>query len=58
MKVPCAQYEQQTCQNIENNILVLDKFNCQIPILYNGGVKHLNKFISHEVFFWKKNRDH
>ena len=35
-KIPCAQYEQQTCENIEDNILVLDKFNCKIPILYQG----------------------
>ena len=42
-KVPCEQYEYQTCQDIENNELILNQFNCQIPILYNG--PHLDDFI-------------
>ena len=46
-KIPCTQYEQETCENIEDNILVLDKFNCKIPILYHG--QHLNEFISQEI---------
>ena len=46
-KIPCTQYEQETCENIEENILVLDKFNCKIPILYHG--QHLNEFISQEI---------
>ena len=46
-KIPCTQYGQKTCQNIEDNALVLDKFNCQIPILYHG--QHLNNFVSQEI---------
>ena len=46
-KVPCVQYEFNTCQNIEDNQLILDKFNCQIPILYSG--PHLDELIYKEV---------
>ena len=46
-KIPCTQYEQQTCENIENNMLVLDKFNCQIPILYHG--QHLINLMSQDI---------
>ena len=46
-KVPCVQYEFNTCQNIEDNQLILDKFNCQIPILYSG--PHLDELIHKEV---------
>ena len=35
-KIPCAQLEYKTCQNIEDNEMVLDKFNCRVPILYQG----------------------
>ena len=45
--IPCTQYEQQTCQNIESNMLVLEKFNCKIPILYHG--QHLDDLISQEI---------
>ena len=64
-KVPCVHYEYNTCQNIEDNQLILDKFDCQIPILYGG--LHLDDIIpkevlncSHDVtvealeFIWKK----
>ena len=40
---PCVQYEYNTCRNIEENKLALDKFNCQIPILYFG--HHLDHLI-------------
>ena len=32
-KIPCVQYEYNTCQSIEDNQLILEKFNCHIPIL-------------------------
>jgi hypothetical protein len=46
-KVPCVQYEYNTCQNIEDNQLVLDKFHCHLPILYSG--QHLDNLIANEV---------
>ena len=46
-KVPCTEYEQNTCLNIEDNRLILEQFNCKIPILYNG--KHLDEFIPKET---------
>ena len=33
---PCVDYEYNTCRNLEMNQLVLDQFNCQIPVLYFG----------------------
>ena len=32
-----------TCQNIEDNVMVLNAFNCQIPAIYYG--QHLDDFI-------------
>ena len=46
-KIPCVHYEYNTCQNIEDNQLILDKFDCQIPILYGG--PHLDDIIPKEV---------
>ena len=46
-KTPCVQYEYNTCQNIEDNQLVLDKFHCRLPILYSG--QHLDNLIANEV---------
>ena len=46
-KVPCEQYEYKTCQDIEDNKLVLNRFNCCIPILYNG--QHLDDLIPKDV---------
>ena len=46
-KIPCTKYEQETCENIEDNILVLDKFNCKIPFLYHG--QHLNEFLPQDT---------
>ena len=40
-KIPCTTYEHKTCLNIEDNRLVLEEFNCKIPILYNGKNKIL-----------------
>jgi hypothetical protein len=44
---PCTQYDHQTCLNVEDNYLVLEKFNCQIPILYHG--QHLDSLIPKET---------
>ena len=46
-KVPCVQYEYNTCQNIEDNQLILDQFHCRIPILYSG--QHLDELIPKDV---------
>ena len=46
-KVPCMKYEYNTCQNIEDNQLILEKFHCRIPILYSG--QHLDDFIPKDV---------
>ena len=46
-KVPCVQYEYNTCQNIEDNQLILEKFHCRIPILYSG--QHLDDLIPKDV---------
>ena len=46
-KVPCSQYEYNTCQSIEDNQLILDNFHCRIPILYSG--QHLDDLIPKEV---------
>ena len=43
-KVPCVQYEHETCRSIEDNQLILEKFHCRIPMLYSG--KHLDNLIS------------
>ena len=43
-KVPCVQYEHETCRSIEDNQLILEKFHCRIPMLYSG--KHLDTIIS------------
>ena len=32
-EVPCTQLEFKTCQNIEDNEMILDKFNCRVPCL-------------------------
>ena len=45
--MPCTFYEKKTCQSIEANLLILNDFNCQIPILYNG--QHLNNIIPNHV---------
>ena len=46
-KSPCTPLEYKTCQNIEDNEIVLDKFNCRLPILYQG--PHLDNIIPHET---------
>ena len=39
--------EKKTCQSIEDNMLTLSKFKCQIPILYHG--HHLDDLIPKDV---------
>ena len=46
-KVPCEKYEYRTCQSIEDNQLILNKFHCRIPILYSG--QHLDDFIPKDL---------
>ena len=46
-RVPCVFYEKKTCQSIEDNMLILSKFKCQIPILYHG--HHLDDLIPKDV---------
>ena len=46
-RVPCVQYEYNTCQSIEDNQLILEKFNCHIPILYSG--QHLDNLIPKDM---------
>lgn len=46
-KSPSTQLEYKTCQNIEDNEIVLDKFNCRIPILYQG--PHLDDITPHKT---------
>ena len=48
-KIPCTQYEYMTCQNIEDNNLVLNQYNCRIPILNYG--QHLDNIIPKETSF-------
>ena len=46
-KIPCTKYEYNTCQNIEDNNLILNKYNCQIPIMHYG--QHLEDTIPQET---------
>ena len=46
-QIPCTQYEYMTCQNIEDNNLILNEFDCQIPALQYG--KHLEYIIPQET---------
>ena len=46
-KTPCTTYEYTTCKNIEDNNLVLQNYNCQIPGIYYG--QHLDNMIPKEI---------
>ena len=46
-KVPCTQYERNTCKNTEINKLILETYHCGIPILYGG--QHLDYFMPKEI---------
>ena len=34
--IPCTEYEQRTCRNVEDNELILSKLGFKLPILYHG----------------------
>ena len=42
-KAPCVMYDPKTCQSIEDNKLVFERFHCSIPFLNSG--QHLNHLI-------------
>ena len=42
-KAPCVIYEPKTCQSIEDNKLILERFHCSIPFLNSG--QHLKDLI-------------
>jgi hypothetical protein len=46
-KSPCVEYEFITCQSIENNKLIFERFNCNVPMLYSG--QHLDDVIPKEA---------
>ena len=46
-KSPCVQHGYNTCQNMEDYKLVLEKYHCKIPILYSG--HHLDHLIKNET---------
>ena len=46
-KEPCVKDEQRTCQSIENNKAIFEKFGCSIPILYAG--EHLDNFMPKDM---------
>ena len=35
-KAPCVKHEYGTCQNIEANRVIFERFHCRIPIIYSG----------------------
>ena len=43
-KAPCVKYEPKTCQSIEDNKLVFERFHCSIPFLNSG--QHLNDLVT------------
>ena len=45
--IPCTEYEQRTCRNIEDNELILSKLDCRLPILYHG--HHLDHLFTEEI---------
>ena len=46
-KISCGKYEYKTCQNIEDNKMVFDRFRCRVPFLYNG--QHLENLIPQAI---------
>ena len=45
--VPCMEYERKTCQSIEDNKEIIEKFNCSMPSLYSG--EHLDNIIPKDM---------
>ena len=35
-KAPCVKHEFATCQSIEDNKIIFERFHCSVPILYSG----------------------
>merc|ERR1712051_357579 len=33
---PCVKHEYSSCQSIEDNRIIFEKFHCNIPIIYSG----------------------
>ena len=50
--VPCQKYQYRTCQSIEKNKAMFEKFGCSIPILYTGEHLIIIFFI---IYFIPKN---
>ena len=46
-KAPCVKYEYSTCESIEDNQVVFERFHCKVPILYSG--HHLDNLTAKEV---------
>ena len=46
-KAPCVKHEYSTCQSIEDNRKIFERFHCSIPILYSG--PHLDDLIPKET---------
>ena len=46
-KTPCNPYEYTTCINVEDNKLILERFDCHVPALYYG--HHLDDLIPKEI---------
>ena len=46
-KAPCVKNEYETCQSIEDNGVIFERFNCSVPILYSGS--HLDNLTPKEA---------
>ena len=46
-KAPCVNHEYSTCQSIEDNRLIFERFHCSVPILYSG--PHLDELTPKEA---------
>jgi hypothetical protein len=42
--LPCGEFSQRTCLDIQRNEEVAKRFNCKLPLLYSG--KHLDRYVS------------
>ena len=48
-KAPCVKHEYSTCQSIEDNRLIFERFHCSVPILYSG--PHLDDLTPKEATY-------
>ena len=46
-KEACVKHEYSTCQSIENNRIIFERFHCSVPILYSG--PHLDNLTAKEA---------